>query len=129
LNPAETDAAEAANPQAVNRNPSNASDPNDRLTVSEQVNSCSTETRESVTTREAALGESIEFALVKSGYPLQDVNCRCTESRLELTGYVWRYYYLQKTIEIARRLADGREIINRVNVIAGPENAEFDDEA
>lgn len=85
--------------------------------------------REQVSTREAALGESIEFALVKSGYPLQDVHCRCTESRLELTGTVWRYYYLQMTIEIARQLAGGREIINRVSVVAGPENAEFDDEA
>jgi hypothetical protein len=137
LNPVESAGADAANPQAANRNsandgnrnPSNACDPNGRLTVAEQASSSDTETWESVTTREAALGESIEFALVKSGYPLQDVHCRCTESRLELTGYVWRYYYLQKTIEISRRFAEGREIINCVNVVAGPENAEFDDEA
>jgi hypothetical protein len=64
----------------------------------------------------ARSAEGIEFELVKTGYPMQNVRCHCSESSIRLTGHVRRYFYLQIAIEIARRLAGGRRIDNEIEV-------------
>lgn len=77
------------------------------------------------TAQGSAMSELIEFELVRSGYPMHNVRCHCTESLVHLTGHVRRYYYLQTAIEIARRLANGRRIVNEIEVLQRPDE-DFD---
>lgn len=69
-----------------------------------------------ISTQEAANCEAIEFAFLKSGYPLQNVRCDCHSSSIRLIGRVDRYFHLQVSIEIARRFSKGRQIVNEIIV-------------
>lgn len=73
---------------------------------------------QNATAHVSALSEGIEFELVKTGYPMQNVRCQCSDSSVRLTGHVRRYFYLQIAIEVARRFAGGRRIDNEIEVDA-----------
>ena len=67
---------------------------------------------------ESAIRDRIEEKLLGSGFPLRDVRCHVTDSKIVLSGHVNRYYYLQMTLRIAFNLSEGRRIENQVEVLA-----------
>lgn len=78
--------------------------------------------------KDAAASEAIEFELMRSGYPLQNVEVACAESMLVLSGFVSRYFHLQVAIETARRRSFGRRIVSEISVRASdPNSSDFDD--
>ena len=73
--------------------------------------------RTSPTSTESSDGVSVCLPLRHLGQQLSNVTCNSDCNRLVLTGSVGRYYELQLAIEAARRMAHGRQIEVKVEVI------------
>lgn len=67
--------------------------------------------------REPAVCDLVHLALSSSGYPLQNVLCRCDGDALILRGFVTRYFYAQVALETARRLAGDHRIQIHIEVV------------
>jgi|GEM_PF-3757995 len=60
------------------------------------------------------------FQPSKSGDPLMNIRCHCDQQVVTLTGTVARFYHVQLAIEAARKIAEGRKIDVRIEVITPP---------
>ena len=60
------------------------------------------------------------FQPSKSGDPMMNVFCQCDHEKVTLSGTVSRFYHVQLAIEAARKLAEGRQIDVRIEVITPP---------
>jgi len=67
----------------------------------------------------ANLSETLHnlFRHEEAGSPLANVRCLCDDKNLILTGSVSRFDYVQTAIDMARKLAQGRHVDIRIDVI------------
>jgi hypothetical protein len=70
-----------------------------------------------------SIRDCICSALLKSGYPLRNVDCWCDEKTVVLYGRVTRYFYAQVALETAMPLSNGRKIETRIDVVRIVESA------
>ncbi|MBS0205570.1 MAG: hypothetical protein JSS49_21920 [Planctomycetes bacterium] len=60
----------------------------------------------------------IECGLEESGYPLQNVRCRCDEQTVVLIGQTTRYYYVQVALTLAMSLAGRIRVVSEIQVLS-----------
>ncbi len=73
-----------------------------------------------MTAKEVAIGEQLDLALARSGYPLHNV-FHCSDDRtIVLSGFVTRFFHIQMVIEAVRPLAKGRRIELQIEVVSAP---------
>ena len=63
-----------------------------------------------------AIEDEIEFALARSGHPLQDVCCRRDGDVLILVGRTTRYFHVQVALTLAMSLAGRKRVLSEIEV-------------
>jgi hypothetical protein len=64
------------------------------------------------------LCERLDAAFATSKYPLRQIRSEMDGDSVALSGCVTRYFHMQMAIEITRRVACGRQVLLKIEVVA-----------